>query len=284
MLPPTGIHIHPRAIAVKWGSIGQGRIGFNPVNSGREEVQSSALNPTECCSRGYRVMEIRIESLLAGAKGAKGVVVVIDVYRAFTTASVALMRGAERIVLTADIDDALMLYRQKVGELTVGEVGGKKPEGFDYGNSPQGLSELDLRGKTPILSTRAGTVGVNAARHADEVFGVALINAMATVRAIRRRNPSLVTLVPMGQEGLCRADEDELCAIYLKNLLLERKMDPDAIRQIILASSESAKFDDPKQPHFPPKDRDWALHINEAPFAIRIARKDRMLIATREEG
>ena len=229
-------------------------------------------------------MEIRIDSLLAGAKRAKGTVVIIDVYRAFTTASVVLMRGADRIVLTADIDDALMLYRQKVGEPTIGEVGGKKPEGFDYGNSPHGLSEIDLHGKTPILSTRAGTVGVNAARHADEMYGVALINAMATARAIRRRNPALVTLVPMGFEGRCRTDEDELCAIYLKNLLQERNMDPSAIRQVILACSESAKFDDPKQPHFQPEDRDWALRINEAPFAIRIARRDRMLIATREES
>ena len=40
-------------------------------------------------------MEVRIDSLLSGAERATGSVVIIDVFRAFTTAAVVLARGGE---------------------------------------------------------------------------------------------------------------------------------------------------------------------------------------------
>jgi 2-phosphosulfolactate phosphatase len=51
----------------------------------------------------------RIESLLEGAKRAQGTVVIVDVFRAFTTAAVAFSRGAAKIVLVAEIDEALAI-------------------------------------------------------------------------------------------------------------------------------------------------------------------------------
>ena len=42
-------------------------------------------------------MRIRLESLFAGARVATGTVVVIDVFRAFTVAAVALSRGARQV-------------------------------------------------------------------------------------------------------------------------------------------------------------------------------------------
>ena len=57
-------------------------------------------------------MEIRIESLIEGARRAKGTVVVIDVFRAFTTAAVAFARGVEKIILTAEPDEALALRKR----------------------------------------------------------------------------------------------------------------------------------------------------------------------------
>ena len=104
----------------------------------------------------------------------------------------------------------------------------------------------------------------------------------ATATVIRRRRPSLVTLVPMGWEGRYRTDEDELCAIYLKNLLLGERPDAASVRRFVLDCRESKKFDDPDQPHFDPGDRDWALRMDAVPFAIRVARRDRMWIATPE--
>ena len=54
-------------------------------------------------------MEISIHSLLEGAIRAAGTVAVIDVFRAFTTAAVALANGASSIVMVRTIDEALAL-------------------------------------------------------------------------------------------------------------------------------------------------------------------------------
>lgn len=43
-------------------------------------------------------MEINILQLVEGAKQAKGIVVVIDVFRAFSTAIYAVGNGAEKII------------------------------------------------------------------------------------------------------------------------------------------------------------------------------------------
>ena len=60
-------------------------------------------------------MEIRLASLLQGAQEAAGTTIIIDVFRAFTTAAVAFERGATQIVLVAEIDEALALRRRGVG-------------------------------------------------------------------------------------------------------------------------------------------------------------------------
>ncbi|MCI0439289.1 MAG: 2-phosphosulfolactate phosphatase [Chloroflexi bacterium] len=224
-------------------------------------------------------MEIRIESLLRGAQKAEGTVIIIDVFRAFTTAAVAFSRGAEKIILVAEIEEALQLRKQGAGQVCMGEVAGMRPEGFDYGNSPFELSTADLKGKTLIQSTRAGTVGVSAATKADRIFAGSLIIADATVRAVKRENPNLVTIVAMGAEGRVRADEDEQCALYMRNLFQGRKPDPYAVRKLVLAGEEAQKYGDPSRPHFHPKDREAALQIDTIPFAIKVSRENGLLVA-----
>ena len=85
-------------------------------------------------------MEVRIGSLLPGAREAEGTVIIIDVFRAFTTAAVAFSRGAEKIILVAEVEEALELRERGVGDLCIGEVAGERPEGFDFGNSPFEMS------------------------------------------------------------------------------------------------------------------------------------------------
>ena len=72
-------------------------------------------------------MEIRLASLLQGAREAEGTTIIIDVFRAFTTAAVAFDRGTDKIVLVAEPEEALALRRRGIGELCLGEVDGIKP-------------------------------------------------------------------------------------------------------------------------------------------------------------
>ncbi len=228
-------------------------------------------------------MEIRIESLIEGARRARGTVVIIDVFRAFTTAAVALARGASRIVMVAEPDDALRLRDNGVGEVCVGEVDGKRPEGFDFGNSPHDMARAPLKDKVVIQSTRAGTVGVEAATGATAIYAGSLVTAKATARAILDEAPPLVTIVAMGYNGLIRTDEDELCALYLRNLLQGRQQDTHAIRTLVLQSGEIARLAEPDPPHCYPQDVEMALEIDKYDFAIRIVRQDNLLVARQHE-
>lgn len=226
-------------------------------------------------------MEIRIESLIEGAQRAKGTVVIVDVFRAFTTAAVALSRGAAKIVMVPEPPQALSLREKGVGELCVGEVNGIRPAGFDFGNSPYEMTQADLEGKTIIQSTRAGTVGVGAAVGATVVYAASFVVAKATAAAIRQDAPSRVTIVAMGWNAQMRTDEDELCAMYLRNLMEGREPDVNALHRLALAGGEVPKFYDPSQPHFHPQDCEIALDIDRYDFAIRIARQDDLLVARR---
>jgi 2-phosphosulfolactate phosphatase len=227
-------------------------------------------------------MEIRIESLLEGAKQARGTVVIVDVFRAFTTAAVALARGADRIIMVAEIDEALRLRDQGVGESCVGEVNGIQPEGFNFGNSPHEMMQASLQGKVVIQSTRAGTTGVAAAMQADAVYAGSFVVAEATAKAILQDKPAYVTIVAMGWNARVRTDEDELCALYLRNLMQGRRPDPEALRKLVLASGEAAKFGDPKQPHFHREDLEIALQVDKYDFAIRVVKEDGFLVARRQ--
>lgn len=215
-------------------------------------------------------MEIRIKSLLTGAQAAAGTTVVIDVFRAFTTAATALARGAEKIIMVGDVDEALALRDANHGSLCVGEVGGKPPAGFDFGNSPFEMSEADVAGRSIILRTSAGTQGVAAAAHVERLYAGSLVTADATARAIRANSPPLVTLVAMGDRGVERTDEDELCALHLRNLLEGRPGDRAAVRAFILAGERISDFRDPSKPHLHPGDLEIALDIGRYDFAVRI--------------
>jgi 2-phosphosulfolactate phosphatase len=215
-------------------------------------------------------MEIRIESLLEGARRASGTVVIIDVFRAFTTAAVALARGATRIIMAGTVEEALALRKNGLGQICMGEVGGRRPPGFDFGNSPFELSQAELGGVTVIQRTGAGTQGIVAAKGAERLYAGALVTAKATARAVLAGPRQPITLVAMGNNTVVRTDEDELCAIHLRNLLEGRQGNAQAVRQVILAGGEIAHFGDPARPHMPAADLDLALDVDRYDFAIEV--------------
>ena len=232
-------------------------------------------------------MEICIGSLSRDANEATGAALVIDVFRAFTTAAIAFDRGAERITLVAEVEEALDIRRNNpaIADILMGEVAGRRPEGFDYGNSPFEASSVDFAGKSVVQSTRAGTVGTAAAGAAgcDPIYVTSFVVAGATVRAVlaEEPQPTLVTILAMGDQGVNRSDEDEHCALYLRNRLEGRNPDPEALRKLIMAGGATQKFFDEAQPQFHPRDVGLALEVDRYPFAMRVTREDGLLVARR---
>jgi len=229
-------------------------------------------------------VEISIHSLLEGATRATGTVAVIDVFRAFTTAAVALANGASSIVMVRSIDEALRLRDIGVGHICMGEVRGRTPEGFDFGNSPFEVSAIDFTDKTIIQRTSAGTQGIVSASRADRLYAASLVTANATARAMLAGSPNQATLVPMGDNGINRTDEDEVCAIHLRNRLQGRPGDRRAVQRLILAGGEVARFHDPARPHLHPQDADIALDIDRYDFAIRVEIEDGRPVARVENA
>lgn len=224
-------------------------------------------------------MEIRLGSLVDDAEEAEGTVIIVDVFRAFTTAAIAFDRGAARIVLVAEVEEAMDLYHRGVGDLTMGEVDGKRPHGFHFGNSPHEISRADLFGKTIIQSTRAGTVGVAAAARAEIVYLGSFVVAAATAAAVKQENPNVVSIIAMGDRGAFRSDEDEQCALYLRNLLEGRQPDLAALRSLVMSGGQTLKFFDESQPQYHPEDVELALQVNRFPFSMRISREKGLLVA-----
>ncbi|MDA1189591.1 MAG: 2-phosphosulfolactate phosphatase [Chloroflexi bacterium] len=224
-------------------------------------------------------MEVRVDSLIPGARTAEGTVIVVDVFRAFTTAAVAFERGARKIVMVAEVEEALELRDKGIAHICMGEVGGKKPTGFDFGNSPHEISQADVEGLVIAQSTRAGTVGIASATKAERIFAGSLVIADATVHAVLAAKPDVVTIVAMGASGVVRSDEDEQCAMLLKNRLEGRSVDEDAVRKLILAGAESQKYGNPSLEHFHPRDKEIALEIDSRNFAIKVRMENGLPVA-----
>jgi 2-phosphosulfolactate phosphatase len=216
-----------------------------------------------------RSPEVRTLHLLEGARAATGLVVVIDVFRAFTLAPCAFARGARRIRLVATAAEALDLKAAEPELLLAGEEDGRPLPGFDFSNSPAALLQADLAGRTLVLRTSAGVQGLLAVDPRREVLTGSFINAAATLAWIRARQPELVSLVCMGWSAAERSAEDEACAAYLAAALAGEPTDFAPVPATLRRDPCGAKFFDPAQPWFPPEDFEVCLRLSALDFVLR---------------
>ena len=115
-------------------------------------------------------MEIVIKEFIKGAQEAQGITVIIDVFRAFSTACYAFDNGIKRLINVASPEEAFALKdKLKAEAFIAGEQNEMKPPGFDFGNSPTEMLTGELKGKTMIQCTTAGTNGVVNAAGAREI-------------------------------------------------------------------------------------------------------------------
>jgi 2-phosphosulfolactate phosphatase len=226
-------------------------------------------------------MRIHKVSLLDGARTARGATVIIDVYRAMTSAAVILAGGARELLFVTDVPSALALRTRGRADLCAGEIDGRRPPDFDFGNSPHELAFADLRDRRIVLSTRAGTAGLEAAAAASRRFGGAFVTLSATVEVLRQTGAGEITLAAMGWSAARRTVEDEACADLLAARLAGTQADTAAALARVRADPESAKFGDPARPWFHAEDREIALDIDRYAFAIEAVPTADGLLAAR---
>ena len=219
-------------------------------------------------------MKVIRKSLIQGAKEAVGLVVVIDVFRAFSCEPLFFHYGSKRVILEADPEKALLLKRKNPGAILVGEIDEVPIEGAELGNSPSHIilkGESYFKGKTVIHRTTAGVVGVECAfQSADEVILGSFTMASAICRYIRKKGPAVVTLVAMGERGERPGPEDESCADYIEHLISGGGFDPIESFKKVVFQPTAQKFIKGEREYLPREDPIFCLQRNLFDFALTV--------------
>jgi 2-phosphosulfolactate phosphatase len=217
---------------------------------------------------------VHIELLdhVAGAREARGIAVVIDVFRAFSVAAYAFDAGAARVLPVAEIEDAKALGTRFPGAVLAGERHARRLPGFDIGNSPTEVRAIGLQGRVLVHTTHAGTQGLINAAGADEVLTGAFVNISAVRRYIVARAPQRVSLVRMGHEARERCAEDDLYADCLRMLLLGQPAPLGEVRERLRTAPAAAKFFDPACDWAPRDDFEYCTDVDRFDFVLRLKR------------
>jgi len=217
-------------------------------------------------------VQIDVFDHVEGAREARGIAVVIDVFRAFSVAAYAIDAGAARVLPVAEIEDAKALGGRFPGAVLAGERHARKLPGFDIGNSPTEVRAIGVQGRVLVHTTHAGTQGLVNATGADEVLTGAFVNISAVCRHILARAPQRVSLVRMGHEARERCAEDDLYAECLRLLLLGEPAPLGEVRERLRTAPAAAKFFDPACDWAPRDDFEYCTDVDRFDFVLRLKR------------
>ncbi len=224
-------------------------------------------------------MEIQRVHRLEAAQ-ARGIVIVIDVIRAFSVAAYAFAGGARAIWLVRSVEEAFALREREPTALLAGEVGGRLIPGFDFNNSPAGMAAADVRGKLLIQRTGAGTQGAVNATSAAHLLPCSLVTARATAAYARQMSETtgeIITLMPTESisENGAPPLEDSVCADYLQASLLQRPDAAEVLADGLQRLHDSGRLDifQNGYPDFPAEDVPAFLAADRFAFAMQGTRE-----------
>ena len=216
-------------------------------------------------------MDIVRLSLADGAAAARGIAVIIDVFRAFTCEPLLFACGADRIVLEGDISRCLA-WKDTAGAILVGEHNELPIDGFDLTNSPSLIlrnGAAMFEGRTVVHRTTSGVTGALAAlAHAERVYLASYLTATATAAVIRAEAPAVVSIVAMGIRSKAPAPEDERCGDYIASLLTGAPYDHLAAVAEIIGHETAQKFLRGDKAHLPKEDPVFCLQRDLFGFAL----------------
>jgi 2-phosphosulfolactate phosphatase len=163
---------------------------------------------------------VRVDVIFGGATIAPSdvagrVVAVIDVLRASTSITAAVMNGARAVVPFESSEEAVTRSKafEKSDFLLAGERRMKPIPGFDLGNSPLEFTRDVVEGKTVLMTTTNGTPAITNSAGAKDVIVASYVNFTAVLTMLRTalRSGIDIALVCAGRDrqfGL----EDAGCA------------------------------------------------------------------------
>jgi len=214
-----------------------------------------------------------------GARSAMGVVVVIDVLRAFTVSAYAFAGGARECLLVGTVDEARALAAATPGAIISAEVDTLPVAGIAISNSPTKIVEVEIHGRALVQRTSAGTQAIRAVAKAEAMYAASLVVARATAQACLLRRPQTVTLVASGD-----FPEDHACARYIEAVMRGESKDVSQLLGALISSERYEKFARGDWPGFPKTDLDLALATDRFDFAMPATKDERSVRLTVERA
>jgi 2-phosphosulfolactate phosphatase len=191
-----------------------------------------------------------------------GLKIVVDVFRSTTTIPIILKNGAEKIIPTGTVKKARSLSRSHPDYVLAGERYGFKVPGFDLGNSPADVWNIDFSGKTVIFTSTNGTKIISRLKDRTILLS-SFVNCSATVNYVG--DTEKIVIITSGRpDGY--ADEDFIYAEYLKEKLSGNTPDDEFYRKTILNSSGAKRL---SMIGFS-RDIDYCIMIDSVKFAVKV--------------
>ena len=147
-------------------------------------------------------------------------VVVIDMLRATSVITTAIMNGCKEVIPTLTVEEAFE-KRDELGKencILGGERKAIKVEGFDFSNSPLEYTEEKIKGKSIVLSTTNGTRTLTSCLSADKIYVGSVLNAAAIAKRLVEDNKDVV-IVNSGTNGQFSMDDYICTGFILKELI-----------------------------------------------------------------
>jgi 2-phosphosulfolactate phosphatase len=197
----------------------------------------------------------------------EGIVIVIDVFRAFSTNYFIANQNPKNIFAVDSIEKAFEL-KQKYGNsaVLVGERQGIKIDGFDFGNSPTEIQESDMREKVVIHTTTAGTRGLLKQNTNSDVICGSFVNTQAILDYIKRNQYKEINLYCTARKNGVFGEEDYLFADYLHDRLMNKPTDFVKIKHILKKGSGAGFRDGGFAPE---SDFDFCMALDKFNFILR---------------
>jgi 2-phosphosulfolactate phosphatase len=201
---------------------------------------------------------------------AKGLCVIIDVLRAFTTAAYAFHRGAKEIILVPSKEEAFAKLRDNPSLILIGEEHGLPIQGFHFGNSPKQLQNELFTGCTLVQRTSAGTQGVALCTNSQGMLLASFVVAESTISYIQALAPSQISFIITGTRN---GDEDLAFAEYASERLNGNDVPLEPFLRRVQASPCGHMFTDPLRPELAKEDLDLSVQANRFSFAMEVKKR-----------
>ena len=165
----------------------------------------------------------------------KSIVVVVDVLRATSSMCIAFEKGVKRMIPVSKVEEALEYRNTDEDYILAAERNGKPVKSFDFGNSPQVYLDMDVKGKTVVMTTTNGTKAINIAKKDHEVIVGSFLNLDAITQWLKEKDRDVIIFCAGWKDKFNL--EDTLFAGALVSSLLETHLYNDACD-----AAQAAKF------------------------------------------